>query len=42
MNISGFCLSYNLQVLGNECVGISNIPDLVWVTSSGEWVCWHI
>ena len=25
-----------LQVLGNECVGISNIPGLVLVTSSGE------
>ena len=25
-----------LQVLGNECVGISNIPGLVRVTSSGE------
>ena len=25
-----------VQVLGNECVGISNIPGLVLVTSSGE------
>ena len=31
-----------LQVLGNECVGISNIPGLVQVTSFGESVCWHI
>ena len=25
-----------LQVLGNECVGISNIPGLVLATSFGE------